>query len=97
MLELPARDEAVSRGAAGIATATIPSMPGDPLPDEPPRDVAESMLELRDEVIGIQAQLDELRARVDELARSERPARRRLARVRARVTGASSPRGSVPS
>jgi hypothetical protein len=60
-------------------------------------DVAESLLEMRDEVIGIQAQLDELRARVDELTQSSRPPRRRLGRMRSRFTGTSNARPQNPS
>ena len=65
--------------------------------DDPTPDVAESLLDLRDEIIGLQAQLDELRARVDELAQSSRPVRRRLGRVRSRFTGTSSARPPNPS
>jgi hypothetical protein len=60
--------------------------------DDPKPDVAESLLEMRDEIIGIQAQLDELRARVDEMTQSSRPARRRLGRVRSRFSGSSNAR-----
>ena len=97
MLQLPGRDEALKLGSSGGPTATIHPMTGGPSAEDPTPDVAESLLELRDEVIGIQAQLDELRARVDELARSSRPARRRLGRVRSRFTGSTSARPPNPS
>ncbi len=97
MLQLPGRDEALKPGSGEGPTATIQSMPDGPMADDPTPEVAESLLELRDEVIGIQAQLDEMRARIDELAQSSRPARRRLGRVRSRFTGTSNARPPNPS
>jgi hypothetical protein len=55
------------------------------MPDDPRTDVAEALLELRDEIIGIQAQLDELRARIDELAAGDGSTPGLLARVRSRI------------
>jgi hypothetical protein len=52
-----------------------------------PRDLVESVLELRDQVIGVQAQLDEIHARLQTLEQraGRRGARPRLARVRSGV------------
>ncbi len=74
----------------------------DPASRQDGHDVAalvEAVLDLRDQLIGVQAQLDELRIRVDEVERSLPSApRRRLARIRTRVglaRGSSTP--STPS
>jgi hypothetical protein len=59
-------------------------MPDDRRPDVRGPDVAEALLELRDEVVGIQAQLDELRARLDDLERADGAPRGLFARLRTR-------------
>ena len=46
VLQLPDRDEALKPGYAEGPTATIQSMPGGPMADDPTPDVAESLLEL---------------------------------------------------
>jgi hypothetical protein len=66
-----------------------------------PRDLVESVLELRDQVIGVQAQLDEIHARLQLLEErgGRRGARPRLARVRSGVRRLrpSSRRGEPPT